>query len=110
MEKDPLFYFRQPLVTAGGIILGFVLNFATSLVKRDNRSDVIALLVLAFILVGISFLIISLYQILNKEYNHANASRYYRRTLHCFLKGVIFSFARGSFVKNRNAKNVRIYS
>lgn len=95
MEKDPLFNFRQPLVTAGGIILGFILSFATSLVKRNNRSDLVALLILLFILVGICLLIISLYRILNRDYNHENAQRYYRKTLNYFLIGVILSFVGG---------------
>lgn len=95
MEKDPLFNFRQPLVTAGGIILGFVLNFATSLVKRNNRSDVLALLILVFTLIGISLLIISLYRILNREYDRDNAKKYYRKTLNYFLTGVILSFVGG---------------
>jgi len=95
MEKDPLFNFRQPLVTAGGIILGFVLNFATSLVKRNNRSDILALLILVFTLVGIALLIISLYRILNREYDRDNAKKYYRKTLNYFLTGVIFSFIGG---------------
>lgn len=97
MEKDELFNFRQPLVTAAGIILGFVLNFATSLVKRDNRSDVIALLVLVFTLVGISFLIVSLYRILNSNYDRTGAKKFYKKTLNYFLIGVIFSFVGGIF-------------
>lgn len=95
MEKDHLFNFRQPLVTAAGIILGFVLNFATDLVKRDSKSDVIALLILLFTLTGISFLIVTLYRILNNDYERDNAKKIYRRTLNYFLAGVIFSFLGG---------------
>ena len=75
--------------------MGFVLNFATSLVKRNNRSDIIALLVLVFTLIGISLLIIALYRILNREYDRENASKYYRKTLNYFLIGVILSFLGG---------------
>lgn len=95
MDKDQLFNFRQPLVTAAGIILGFVLNFATELVKRENKSDLIALLILLFTLVGIMFLIISLYRILNNNYDRDHARKYYRSTLNYFLLGVIFSFIGG---------------
>ncbi len=95
MEKDPLFNFRQPLVTAAGIILGFVLNFATSLVKRNNRSDVMALFILGFTLIGISLLIISLYRILNNNYDKKNVNGFYRKTLSYFVSGVIFSFIGG---------------
>jgi Na+/melibiose symporter-like transporter len=95
MQGDPLFYYRQPLVTAGGIILGFVLNFATSLVRRDNRSDFIVFLVLVFVFVGITFLIIALYRILNRDYDRKDTAKYYRRSLHFFLTGVILSFFGG---------------
>ncbi|MFT3949171.1 MAG: hypothetical protein QM763_19560 [Agriterribacter sp.] len=95
MEKDHLFNFRQPLVTAAGIILGFVLNFATELVKRENKSDLLALLIILFTLTGITLLIIALYRILNNDYNREDARKFYRKTLNCFLDGVIFSFAGG---------------
>ncbi|MBX3256746.1 MAG: hypothetical protein KF862_21600 [Chitinophagaceae bacterium] len=95
MEKDQLFNFRQPLVTAAGIILGFVLNFATELVKRDTRSDLIPLLILFFTLIGISLLIVSLYRILHNGYDREHADRFYRRTLNYFMAGVIFSFLSG---------------
>ncbi|MFT3748724.1 MAG: hypothetical protein QM768_10420 [Agriterribacter sp.] len=95
MEKDQLFNFRQPLVTAAGIILGFVLNFATELVKRENKGDLIALLILLFTLTGITLLIISLYRILNNDYDREHAQKFYRKTLNCFLAGVIFSFVGG---------------
>lgn len=95
MEKDQLFNFRQPLVTAAGIILGFVLNFATELVKRENKSDVLALLILLFTLIGITLLIVSLYRILNNNYDRDHARKYYASTLNYFLAGVIFSFMGG---------------
>lgn len=95
MEKDPLFNFRQPLVTAAGIILGFVLNFATSLVKRNNRSDIMALFILGFTLIGIWLLIISLYRILNNNYDKKNVNGFYRKTLNYFVSGVVFSFIGG---------------
>ncbi len=95
MEKDQLFNFRQPLVTAAGIILGFVLNFATELVKRDRKSDLIAWLILAFTFTGIALLIVALYRILNNRYNRDNAGKYYNKTLNYFLAGVILSFAGG---------------
>lgn len=98
MEKDPLFKFRQPLVTAAGIILGFVLNFATELVKRDSKNDNMVLLIIFSILMGIVLLIVALYRILNNRYNNNNnsqANAYYRKTLNIFLAGVIFSFFGG---------------
>lgn len=95
MENDPLFKFRQPLVTAAGIILGFVLNFATALVKRDSKNDGMVLLVIFSTLVGITLLIVALYRILNNRYNQDQADEYYRKTLKIFLAGVILSFFGG---------------
>lgn len=95
MKDDHLFNFRQPLVTASGIILGFVLNFATDLVKRERKSDLVAWMILLFTLIGISFLIVALYRILNNRYDRENARKFYNRTLNYFLSGVIFSFAAG---------------
>lgn len=95
MEKDQLFNFRQPLVTAAGIILGFVLNFATDLVKRDRKNDLLALLILLSTLIGISLLIVALYRILDNNYDQDHANRFYKKTLNYFLCGVIFSFLGG---------------
>lgn len=95
MEKDQLFNFRQPLVTAAGIILGFVLNFSTELVKRDSKSDLVALLILVFTLTGISLLIVTLYRILDNGYDRDNANFFHSKTLKYFLAGVIFSFIGG---------------
>lgn len=95
MEKDPLFNYRQPLVTSAGIILGFILNFATDQVKRNSKSNVVALLILFFTIIGIILLITALYRILNNRYNHDNANRYYRKTLNFFLWGVVLSFIGG---------------
>lgn len=95
MEKDQLFNFRQPLVTAAGIILGFVLNFATELVRRDGRSNLFPMLILIFTLIGISLLIVALYRILNNGYDRDQADKYYGKTLRFFLAGVIFSFIGG---------------
>lgn len=95
MEKDQLFNYRQPLVTVAGIILGFVLNFATELVKRDKRNDAMALLILLFTLTGIVLLIVSLYRILNHHYDREAVRCYYKKTLNFFLWGVILSFSGG---------------
>lgn len=95
MSKDPLFVYRQPLVTAAGIILGFVLNFATDLVKRDRSTDLFIGSIILLTLSGIILLIISLYRILNHKYEAESASSYYALTLKLFLWGVLFSFAAG---------------
>lgn len=95
MEKDQLSTFRQPLVTAAGIILGFILNFVTALVKRNSKNDFLLLIILLFILTGIVLLIVVLYRILNNRYNRSQANKYYKKTLIYFLAGVISSFIGG---------------
>ena len=95
MERDQIFNYRQPMVTASGIILGFVLNFATGLVKREYKSDLIVILILISTLIGIVCLIISLFRILNHQYDRENSAKYYSKTLKFFISGVIFSFSAG---------------
>lgn len=95
MERDQLFNYRQPMVTASGIILGFVLNFATGLVRRDNKSDLIIILILLTTLIGIVCLIVSLFRVLNHNYDRENSAKYYSKTLKFFISGVIFSFSGG---------------
>lgn len=83
------------MVTASGIILGFVLNFATGLVRRDNKSDLIIILILLTTLIGIICLIVSLFRVLNHDYDRENPTKYYSKTLKFFISGVIFSFSAG---------------
>jgi len=85
--------FRQPLITATGIILGFILNFATSWVKAETSlSDRGAYLVGATMLIGIACLITVLYRALRMSYPRADAERYYNRTLLIFMIGVVSAF------------------
>ncbi|MHA4844106.1 hypothetical protein ACX0G7_08080 [Flavitalea antarctica] len=95
MENDQLYKFRQPLVTAAGIILGFVLNFASEVVRLDRKNTLLALLIILPILIGISLLVVALYRILDNEYDRDHANKFYRKTLNYFIYGVIFSFAGG---------------
>lgn len=89
MDKDPLFPYRQPFVTAAGIILGFVLNYISEIVRVAGGDKRIPYFILTFTLIGIALLITSVFRILHNRYDHAKASRYYRRTLYLFLAGVI---------------------
>ena len=46
--------FRQPLVTATGIILGFILNYAANFVKAEStKSDGMAYFIGGCVLLGI---------------------------------------------------------
>ncbi len=89
MEKDPLFTYRQPFVTASGIILGFVLNYIVDIVKIAGKDQRIPYFIMLFTFTGIALLITSVFRILNNRYNHKNADKYYRKTLYLFLSGII---------------------
>lgn len=89
MEKDPIFTYRQPFVTAAGIILGFVLNYTVEIVKIAGKDQRIPYFILSFTFTGIVLLIVSVFRILNNRYNHDKAAGYYRKTLYFFLTGVV---------------------
>lgn len=91
--EDKIQSYRQPLVTATGIILGFILNFASTFVKTDSGlSDLIAYVIGICILTGIIFLIIVLSRVLKMKYPKEKAEEYYQKTLNYFLFGVSISF------------------
>ena len=94
MMEDKIQTFRQPLVTATGIILGFILNFASTWVKSDSHlSDFWAYVVGACILFGTACLIVVLGRVLRMDYPRANAEAYYKRSLRLFIWGVSVAFA-----------------
>ena len=98
MMEDKIQAFRQPLVTATGILLGFILNFISSWVKSDVPfGDVLAGVVGICMLTGISCLIAVLYWILRMDYPRAQGEKYYRRTLRVFVVGVCVAFV-GVFI------------
>lgn len=91
--EDKLHTYRQPLVTATGIILGFILSYAATFVKIDSGlNDVIASVVAVCMLFGIICLIVVLGRILKMNYPKAKAEEYYQSTLTIFLFGVSISF------------------
>ena len=91
--EDKIQAFRQPLVTATGIILGFILNFASSFVKTESvLSDFTAYIIGFCILIGIVCLIIVLKLILTMHYPKDKAEKYYKKTLTLFILGVSIAF------------------
>ena len=62
--EDKIQTFRQPMVTATGIILGFVLNFVASWVKTDSPvGDGLAYLIGLCVVAGTASLILVLFRI-----------------------------------------------
>ena len=92
--QEPIQNFRQPMVTAIGIILGFVLGFsgkwATEPVSETSMNDV---LVGIGLFLSILFLIIAMFRILNSNYPSENIKTYYQKTLLFFIFGLSFAFA-----------------
>lgn len=95
---DKIQAFRAPLVTATGIILGFLLNFAATWVKTESPlGDSLAYLVGVCVLVGAGCLIGTLYRILRFTYPRDQAEQYYNRTLLLFICGLSIAFV-GVFI------------
>jgi hypothetical protein len=90
---DNIQNYRSSLVTAIGIILGFVLGFtatwATQPVSETDWSDYIIGLSL---LGSVALQITALYRILNNTYPKENAGRYYQKTLKYFIVGLSVAF------------------
>jgi hypothetical protein len=91
--EDKILAYRQPMVTATGIILGFILNFASSFVKTESPfSGILSYIIGICILTGIICLIIVLYRVLKMKYPKEKAEEYYQKTLNFFIFGVSISF------------------
>jgi hypothetical protein len=89
MDKFPTY--RQPLVTATGILLGFMLNLGLTFAPRKSSiydlKDVVAAVCLV---VSATLLTIVLFRILNINYPQDKAKRYYNVTIRMFMVGLIF--------------------
>lgn len=91
--EDVIQAYRQPLVTATGIILGFILNFASTFVKTDSGlNDLVTYIIGICILIGIICLIVVLSRVLKMRYSKDKAEEYYHKTLTIFLFGLSISF------------------
>jgi Na+/melibiose symporter-like transporter len=90
--EDKLQPYRQPIVTAGGIILGFSLNFSSEFVKSDTRNDNWAILIGIFMLTGIILIIIAITRVLKINYPKEHIEIYYNKTLSVFIAGIVVSF------------------
>ena len=91
MEK--MSQFRQPIVTATGIFLGFMLNFTSSwLPNAFTRQIFKDAFVAISILLCIPLLVIVLFRILRMNYPTHSVDTYYKRTLKYFLIAVTIPF------------------
>jgi multisubunit Na+/H+ antiporter MnhB subunit len=91
--EDKIQAFRQPMVTATGIILGFMLNFALNWVRVDSPlGDGLAYFVGLCVLAGAISLILVLYRILRMSYPRDKGEQYYNNTLRLFIFGIGVSF------------------
>ncbi len=90
--------YRDSMITATGIILGFLLNFETAWVKSDTPlNDAGAFFVGICLLIGTLSLILVLYRMLNIRKSGDSGERYYSRTLWLFIAGITIMFL-GVFV------------
>jgi hypothetical protein len=93
MEEDQLKPFRQPLITATGILLGFTLNVAANWVSKAFTTNRLSEYLIAFgIFIHIPLYIIVLYRILNISYPRDKQQAYYKRTLFLFILGISIDF------------------
>ena len=96
---DKMHHFRQPMITATGIFLGFMLNFANGWLPNSFtvyrfRDFVIATGTLS----SIALLIIVLFRMLRMDFPANPENRYYPKTLRLFIAGISFPFFSGVIV------------
>ena len=89
---DKIQPYRQPMVTATGIFMGFLLNFTSewshSIISMQKTKDIF---IAISILSSLCFLLISLFRILRMEIP-IDPVKFYRKTLYFFLLGITIPF------------------
>jgi hypothetical protein len=99
--------FRQPMVTSTGILLGFMLNFASSWVPKAFSTNMFIESIIALcLLVCVPILVIVLYRILRMHVPEQNIELYYSRTLRLFIIGVSMPFATLVVIMLRSLLNI----
>src|SRR5689334_979839 len=84
--------YRQPLVTATGIFLGFMLNFTNDWIRGTSsmqrfRDVIVGISIIA----SLTLLLVTLFRILRMSYP-TDPVVFYRRTLFYFLVGISIPF------------------
>jgi hypothetical protein len=96
---DKIQQYRQPVVTATGIFLGFMLEFANSWLPNSFSIYKFRDMVVALgTLLSIALLIVVLYRILKMNYPADSVERYYTKTLKLFIIGISVPFFSGVIV------------
>jgi hypothetical protein len=84
--------YRQPMVTATGIFLGFMLNFTSGWIKDAFTKNMFRDCVVAIcMMVSLSLLLLVLIRILRMKYP-TDPERFYRKTLVFFFFGIAIPF------------------
>lgn len=94
MKDDRITHLRAPMVTANGIILGFLLNYMATWVRGDADyvgSEWKSYLIGMCVLTGTVSMIIVLFRILRVRQGH-EAMHYYHFTLWIFIFGISIAF------------------
>jgi uncharacterized membrane protein YjfL (UPF0719 family) len=85
--------YRQPMVTTTGILLGFVLNFATSWITKGFKTNSLKEFIIGIgLCTCILLLMIVLYRILKIDDRKENADTYYKKTLLLLISGLSITF------------------
>ena len=85
--------YRQPLVTATGIFLGFMLEFANGWLPNAFQTYKFRDTVIATgTMISIACLVIVLYRILRMNYPEDRVRQYYARTVRLFIIGISIPF------------------
>jgi len=91
--ENKLQLFRQPLITATGIILGFALNVAAGWIPNAFKSKSVVEIFMALgTLVHIPIYTIVIFRMLRRDYPKENAESYYRKRLVLFIAGISFFY------------------
>ena len=86
------------MVTATGVMLGFILSYLANWAKSEApRGALLAVITGISLLIGTGLLILCLFRMLQLDYPRATADRFYNVTLWCFIVGIILAFV-GVFV------------
>ena len=84
--------YRQPMVTASGIFLGFMLEFTSEWTRQTFSIQKLRDVVFAIaIIASLALLLLTLFRILKMSYPD-NPEKFYRKTLLFFLIGISIPF------------------